>query len=203
MLDTLARYQFFFYPLMVHLSVVYHVPFVIACLLPLFYVVLARPFSGTRKQVLIKSSILFLLAIIALLSWYYLDHSIIYLPPILMISVILFPFFRSVLPGHTPLITRFYQLTKKENNPQVMKYTDKVTWVWVIFIILLLINTIFLTFFAPLETWSLFTNFINYLLMLALLVLEWVFRIFWLKECESPVEFARQLLTIDQRELFR
>lgn len=203
MLDTLARYQFFIYPLMVHLSVVYKVPFVIACLLPLFYIVLARPFSGSQQQILVKSSLLFLLIIIGLLSWLYLDHSIIYLPPILMMMAILYPFIRSVMPEQTPLITRIYQLTKKENDPTRMSYTDKLTKIWIVFIILLLLNTFYLTFYASLETWSLFTNFINYLLMLSLFVLEWLFRLYWFHQWESPIVFAKQLLTLDQRELFR
>jgi len=203
MLDILARFQFFIYPFVVHLSVVYKVPFIIACLLPLFYIVLARPLRGHRKQIIIKSSLLVLLILIGLLSWHYLDHSIIYLPPILMMLTILYPFIRSVMPGNTALITRFYQLTKAEDCPVVTRYTDKLTWIWIIFIILLLVHTIILTFLAPLETWSLFTNFINYLLLLSILVVEWIFRIFWFKKWESPVEFARQLLTLDQRELFR
>ena len=203
MLDILARFQFFIYPFVVHLSVVYKVPFIIACLLPLFYIVLARPLRGNRKQIIIKSSLLLVLILIGLLSWHYLDHSIIYLPPILMMLTILYPFIRSVIPGNTPLITRFYQLTKAENDPAVTCYTDKLTWIWIIFIILLLVNNIILTFWAPLETWSLFTNFINYLLLLSMLVLEWIFRLFWFKKWESPLEFARQLLTLDQRELFR
>ena len=120
-----------------------------------------------------------------------------------MMLTILYPFIRSVMPGNTPLITRFYQLTKAENDPAVTCYTDKLTWIWIIFIILLLVNNIILTFWAPLETWSLFTNFINYLLLLSMLVLEWIFRLFWFKKWESPLEFARQLLTLDQRELFR
>lgn len=203
MLDFLARFQFFIYPFIVHLSVVYKVPFLIACLLPLFYIVLIRPFHGDKKQIIIKSGILLLLILIGLLSWHYLDHSIIYLPPMLMMLAILYPFIRSVMPGNTPLITRFYQLTKAENCPEVSRYTDKLTWIWIVFIMLLLVNNLFLTFLAPLELWSLFTNFINYLLLLSLLVLEWIFRIFWFKKWESPIEFARQLLTLDQRELFR
>jgi uncharacterized membrane protein len=188
---------------MVHLSVVYNVPFIVACLLPLFYIVLARPFSGSKQQFLVKSSLLFLLTIIGFLSWFYLDHSIIYLPPILMIMAILYPFIRSVMPEQTPLITRIYQLTKKENDPTRMSYTDKLTKIWIVFMILLLLNTFYLTFYASLETWSLFTNFINYLLMLSLFVAEWLFRIYWFHQWESPIEFAKQLLTLDQRELFR
>ncbi len=203
MLDFLARFQFFFYPLVVHLSVVYKVPFVTACLLPLFFIVLVRPWSGNKKQVAVKLSILLLLVLIGIMSWLYLDHSIIYLPPILMMLLILYPFVRSVMPGNTPLITRFYQLSKDENNPEVQSYTDKLTWIWIVFIVLLLINIIALTIFAPLQTWSLFTNFINYLLLLALFVLEWLFRLFWFKKWESPLSFVKQLLTVDQRKLFQ
>ena len=203
MLNIIARFQFFIYPLVVHLSVVYKIPFITACLLPVFYFILTRPFSGNQKQVMFKSAIFLLLSLIALLSYYYLDHSIIYLPPILIILLILYPFIRSVLPGQTPLISRFYQLTEEGHAPDKMRYTARLTWFWIVFIILLLINTLALTFFAPLEIWSLFTNFINYLLLLAMLILEWLFRMFWFKEWVSPIGFARQLLSIDQRELFR
>ncbi len=203
MLDFLARFQFFIYPFLVHLSVIYKVPFIIACLLPLFYIIIARPLRGEQKQVIIKSSILLVLIIIALLSWFYMNHSIIYLPPILMMLTILYPFIRSVTPGKTPLITRFYQLSKAENNPEKVRYTNKLTWLWIIFIILLIINNMVLSIWAPLDIWSLFTNFINYLLLLAMLVFEWIFRLFWFQQWDSPIEFAKQLLTIDQRELFR
>jgi uncharacterized membrane protein len=203
MLDTLARFQFFIYPLVVHLSVVYQVPFITACLLPLFYFILAQPFINKKKLITIKSGIFLLLCLVALFSYYSIDHSVIYLPPILMMSLILYPFIRSVLPGKTPLLSRFYQLTEKENNLQAMQYTGKVTWVWVVFIALLLINTLILTFFAPLEIWSLFTNFINYILMLALFIAEWLFRMLWFKQWVSPVKFVQQLMTVDQRELLR
>ena len=203
MLNTLARFQFFIYPLVVHLSVVYQVPFITACLLPLFYFILAQPFINKKKLITIKSGIFLLLCLVALFSYYSIDHSVIYLPPILMMSLILYPFIRSVLPGKTPLLSRFYQLTEKENNLQAMQYTGKVTWVWVVFIALLLINTLILTFFAPLEIWSLFTNFINYILMLALFIAEWLFRMLWFKQWVSPVKFVQQLMTVDQRELLR
>ena len=203
MLNTLARFQFFIYPLVVHLSVVYQVPFITACLLPLFYFILAQPFLDNKKLVSIKSAIFFLLCLIALFSYYSIDHSIIYLPPVIMMSLILYPFIRSVMPGNTPLLSRFYQLTEKENNLQTMHYTRQVTWIWVVFISLLLINTLILTFFAPLAIWSLFTNFINYLLMLALFISEWLFRMFWFKQWVSPIKFVRQLMTVDQRELLR
>ena len=203
MLDTIARFQFFFYPLIVHLSVVYQVPFITACLMPVFYFILARPFRGQPKQIRIKALILLLLVVIAVLSYFYLDHSIIYLPPILMISLILYPFARSVTANRTPLISRFYQLTEKANDPQVLSYTHKLTWVWIVLITLMLLNTIILTFTASLEIWSLFTNFINYILLFALLFFEWLFRMFWFKRWVSPVQIGRQLLTVDQRELLR
>ena len=220
MLDTLARFQFFIYPLIVHLSVIYEVPFITACLLPVFYYIVAQPFSNrlalkdshkdsstpiANKNSLftIKSSVFILLCCIALFSYLSIDHSVIYLPPIIMILLILYPFWRSILPGHTPLISRFYQLTEQDNAPKAMQYTAKVTWVWVVLIVLILVNTVFLTFFASLEIWSLFTNFLNYLLMLGLFIAEWLFRMFWFKKWFSPVRFIQQLMTIDQRELLR
>ncbi len=199
--DFITRFQFFFYPLVVHLSVVYKIPFVIAGLLPLFYIIFARPFQGASGQILIKSMILFVLLVMAVLSWIFLNHSIIYLPPILMMMAILYPFIRSVMPGNTPLITRFYELTEEKKQYSVIKYTRKLTWVWIVFIVLLLINTLYLTFFSSLQTWSLFTNFINYLLLLLLMIVEWSFRGFWFGQWDSPLKFARQLLTVDQKAL--
>lgn len=203
MLDTLARFQFFIYPLVVHLSVVYQAAFISACLLPLFYLIVAQPFAKTKKFINTQSIIFFVLSLIALLSYYFLDHSVIYLPPIIMISLILYPFFRSVMPGNTPLLSRFYQMTEQQYTPDAMTYTKHVTWIWVIVIILLLLNTLFLTFFASLQTWSLFTNFINYILMLALFIVEWLFRMVWFQKWFSPIRFIQQLMTIDQRELLR
>lgn len=207
MLNTMARFQFFIYPLMVHLSVVYQMPFITASLLPLFYFIFIQPFSlsttSEKHVVSTKSFIFFLLCLIAVYSYYARNYVIIYLPPVLIMSVILYPFIRSLIPGNTALISRFYQLTEKENKPEKMHYTRMVTWVWVIFLLLLLCNTLFLTFFASLEAWSLFTNFLNYLLMLILFISEWLFRMAWFKQWVSPLKFIHQLITIDQHELLQ
>jgi uncharacterized membrane protein len=198
--------------------VIYQVPFVTACLLPLFYYILVQPFKAFNmnragklnsiKQFFqsllkLKIAMFFFLSLVALFSYLAVDHSAIYFPPIIMILLILYPFARSLMPGRTPLISLFYQLTEQENDPFAMDYTKKVTWVWLVFIIVLLLNTLFLTFFASLERWSLFTNFINYILMLALFVGEWIFRMLWFKKWFSPLRFFKQLMTIDQRELLR
>jgi uncharacterized membrane protein len=100
------------------------------------------------------------------------------------------------------LISRFYQLTENESHPKRMRYTAILTGCWALLITLLIINTIILTFFASLEIWSLFTNFINYIILLAMLIFEWLFRIFWFQQWFSPIKMAQQLLTVDQRQLF-
>ncbi|WP_198262458.1 hypothetical protein [sulfur-oxidizing endosymbiont of Gigantopelta aegis] len=49
-MDIIARFQFFIYPLIVHLSVTYKVPFVTAILLPIFYFILMQPFKEKKSH---------------------------------------------------------------------------------------------------------------------------------------------------------
>jgi magnesium-transporting ATPase (P-type) len=128
----------------------------------------------------------------------------------------LFPFALSISSGYIPLITQFYYLSEgldsseSENkglatdfDPKRVQYTHMLTWLWVIVISMMLLEIILLSFFAPLEIWSLFTNFINYFILLLFMIFEWLFRNFYFKQWESPLIFIRQLIVIDHRQLLK
>ncbi len=99
-----------------------------------------------------------------------------YLPPILLISFFTINFAKSLLPGQEPLITKIARVIFQDDDPQSNAYTRRVTWLWTGFLVIILIQTIGLSIFASIETWSLFTNVLNYLFMSLLFVIEYIYR---------------------------
>ena len=147
------------------------------------------------------------LLILAFLSIVYKNHSLIYLPPVLISLMILFPFARSVGPGYIPLLTQFYYLAegvdKHSADPKRIHYTHVLTWFWLGLMTLMLLEILILSFFAPLTVWSLFTNFINYFILLLFMIMEWLFRNMYFKQWSSPIVFIKQLIMIDHQKLLQ
>lgn len=201
-----ARYLIvIFYPLVAHLGVIFEKPWLITLVLPLVYLAIANPFPSISKNNR-RTGILNTLGFIILLfftaaSIIWQDMTLLYFPPLLIVLAILIPFASSLQRGHIPLITRFQQLIEKETAPEIISYTSKLTWMWTIFLVLMLLEIILLSVFASREVWSLFTNVINYVLLAAFFILEWVFRMLWFRTWFSPVKFIKQLLATDFRRL--
>lgn len=178
-------------------------------MLPLLFYINFEPLYNSRQTFLNNSwkIITFtLLILLVIFSVLFSNHILLYLPPILIGFLILSPFLLSMRTGYIPLITQFYYLTDCKNgeiDPKRVKYTTLLTWLWIILICLLLLETILLSFFASLEVWSLFTNFINYLIILFFMLLEFGFRMIYFKQWISPIIFARQLILIDHRQLIK
>ncbi len=102
-----------------------------------------------------------------------------YLPPVLISSLLFYLFGRTLLPGQEPLITRIARRMGDNDLPH-RRYTHVLTWVWTLFFAAILIESVLLALFATIEVWSLFTNFINYLLILVLFLLDYlVFRVIY------------------------
>ncbi|MEZ5659759.1 MAG: hypothetical protein R3E83_14855 [Burkholderiaceae bacterium] len=207
--NFVARYQFILYPALVHMSVLLGEPHLGTLLLPVFFAANARPFSGEAGARRNKLLVLAVLIAIALWSVLFRDHWVLFLPPALIVAAIMTPFVMSVRPGQTPLITRIHQLAPSgpvaslRSEQEICRYTDRLTWVWILLMGFILADTLLLAWLAPLEVWSLFTNVINYGLLLALIVGEWLFRMAWMRCWISPVKLVHTLLTVDHRELMR
>lgn len=99
-----------------------------------------------------------------------------YLPPILVPCVVLTPFASSLRPGQIPLVTRIAALGREALEPEVRTYTRKLTWMWAMLLAALALAALLLALFAPLRIWSLFTNFVDYLLVGLIFIGEYVFR---------------------------
>ena len=88
------------------------------------------------------------------------------------------------MSGKTPLVSRIALLHHGELPPRILRYTRRVTQLWTVFFTLLFLETLFLAFFGPLLTWSIYTNILNYLFAAGLMVGEYFFRIYRFKEVQ-------------------
>jgi len=85
-------------------------------------------------------------------------------------------FVRSLGAGKTPLITRVARLAEGSLSESAEVYTRRLTWFWSFVFLLLVLETILLAVFAPIEVWSLFTNVVNYIVVMMLFILEYFVR---------------------------
>ena len=108
-----------------------------------------------------------------------------YLPPVLISGTLLQVFGHSLLPGNEPLISRFARRVDGIDDPRSMDYTRGLTWFWTLAFAAILIESVLLALFAPLEIWSLFTNLLNYAIIAALFVLEYIYRLLYFRRPPS------------------
>ena len=99
-----------------------------------------------------------------------------YLPPIFISFGLFLLFGRSLLKSHIPLITRYARLIDGELNSEMLFYTKRVTQIWTALFLIMLIESIVLAIFFPVEIWSLFTNFLNYLVVIFVFFAEYTYR---------------------------
>lgn len=130
---------------------------------------------------------------------------LVFLPP-LLINLALFTLFgRTLLAGKTPLITRLAMVMRGYIDEELSRYTHRVTVAWTLFFAFLAAESVVLALFAPLHVWSLFANFLNYLLVLLFLIVEYHVRIRCLTDYPHPsfLSFCRAVIQTDFRSLAR
>ncbi len=118
-------------------------------------------------------------------------HFALYLPPLLITGGLWWLFGRSLLPGREPFISRFARVVYGEEDRQTRLYTTRVTWLWTLFLSLMLLEIIYLSLYAPLETWSLYTNIINYLAIVGLFIAEYSFRMLYFRRLPKRRTLSR------------
>lgn len=133
------------------------------------------------------------------------QHTIIalYLPPILISSTLLWYFSRTLRQGHEPLITTLARKVFGEQDPEVLVYTRRVTQIWSLFFLVMLLECLLLALFAPVEVWSLFANLLNYVFIALLFMLEFTYRRMRFAQRSSPSELLQQLRDTNWPELLR
>ncbi|TCD18750.1 hypothetical protein E0D86_20130 [Pseudomonas sp. IC_126] len=159
------------YPFAVYLGLEHLSPRLFALLLGALW--LARLLGGKQtslSRTVAAVALLFCLLLgaadaSALLPWY----------PVL-ISLALLGLFAGSLCSGMPIIERLARLSEPELPPAAVRYTRKVTWVWVGFFIVNAGIASGLALWAPLSWWTLYTGLIAYLLMGLLFAGEWLVR---------------------------
>ena len=123
--------------------------------------------------------LLFALLTVAAAGWGFAagrDEELLRVPPVLIALALGVVFARTLLPGRTPLIARIAERARGNLPGPVADYSRVLTWVWTWFFFAMALECMLLGLYAPPFLWSLTTNFINYVLIALLFVLEYPIR---------------------------
>lgn len=127
------------------------------------------------------------------------------LPPLIYLGLGLL-FGLSLSPQRIPLITGFARICEaKPLDTEALEYTRRLTGFWMLLFIALSIESALLALFASDTIWSLFTNFINYILMALVFVVEYRYRVRRLPQMNHPglIEFIKSLKGFRLEELLK
>lgn len=203
-MPTLLTLLLLSYPLVVHMSiyaghVVWAVYFLAVLLsLPLVYSLVRGRVPGVGLGVLALFSV-FLVVVVASEQ----AETMVKAQPTLIYAVFFVLFASTLTRGSTPLISRFAVLIKGTVPQQVLDYGRWATIAWASFFIIMALISLLLSLTAPLEVWSWFANFLSYIFIGLMFVLEFTVRRWVLKEHVdySFSEFIRDLAKVDFRQL--
>lgn len=190
------------YPLLVHLAVILHLPILqwlaLCCLsaTPLY----PRLLSGHGWSWLTFFMLVVFLLLLTLAGG---GRYALFIPPVLLPAVGAWLFGRSLRKGEVPLITRIALASRNGELPsELLPYTRGITWLWALTLSGMALLSIMLAAFAPLEWWSLFTNFLNYLILAAIFPLEYLWRRLRFRHLEHPgfFDYIRMVATTNYRK---
>lgn len=126
-----------------------------------------------------------------------------YLPPILISATLLWLFARTLQGDREPLITTLARNLFQERDPEILHYTRRITQLWSLFFLGMLLECLLLALLAPVEVWSLFANILNYLFIGLLFLLEFIYRRLHFPQRSSFAVVLRQLRHTDWSRLLR
>lgn len=192
------------YPVLIHLSLAFDRPMVIVGMW------LAISATGMAVAIVRRSvplSLLFGTLLAAGIGLWNRGEAVnlMFLPPVLVNFALLILFGKTLLPGSVPLVSRVAALWRGPLDEAVALYTRRVTLAWAIFFAIMAVESMALALFAPIEMWSLFTNFLNYLMVLIFFIVEYHLRFWFLPDHEhlSFREFCRLLFSTNLQSLAR
>jgi len=165
----------FAFPLLSHLAVTLHRPWLQCAALACAY---AGVFLDPLRQGRFRAWLGLAVVVAVDLGLLRLGHGayLLYLPSLLIPALVLSAFAPTLLPGRVPLITRIADSINGPLSPAQLRYTRGVTWVWSLSLAAILLTSLCLMLFWSKEAWSLFANFISYLLLGVLFLGEFLVR---------------------------
>lgn len=104
------------------------------------------------------------------LDWFYLAQHV--------VTNLIFAWFfgQTLIAPRMPLITQFAQTIHGHLPEEIRRYTRGVTLAWTVFFLAQIAISLFIFYFFSLETWSLFANVLNWPLIIAMFMGEYLCR---------------------------
>ena len=189
------------YPVSCHFAVVLDKP--LLQLIALMFLSLGVVLRGLLEQSVSSWAMVAALLLLALLlAANDALRYVFYLPPVVFPLLLWGVFRRSLQPGRTPLVTGIAREVRGSLSPELCDYTRSVTAMWSAVFVILAVGSAGLPFLASDPVWSLFTNFLNYLLIVLLFVLEFVYRQWRFRELEhkSFYHYLQSIVRVDVRQ---
>lgn len=122
-----------------------------------------------------KAGVPVALALLAPLPWVPIE-ALLRIPPAAIYLGLAVWFGRTLLPGRQPLISGFASLERGQLEPELARYTRRLTAVWSGFFAAMALASAVSALLGDVGTWSLVTNGINYVLMALLFFGEYAYR---------------------------
>jgi uncharacterized membrane protein len=98
-----------------------------------------------------------------------------------LMNLLMFSLFFSSLFTSSSLVERIARLREPDLPTQAIKYTRKVTMIWCVFFVLNGAIALWTACCASLLTWSWYNGLIAYLLMGAVFIGEWSYRVYYVR----------------------
>ena len=120
---------------------------------------------------------------------------LLFLPPIVINLALAWVFARTLVRDRVPLISRFALMEQGTLSAEVASYTRMLTWLWTLLFVAAAGISLALALSGHHDAWSLFTNLINYLLVGALFLGEFVYRRLRFRNYrhQSPLQLLRNV----------
>jgi uncharacterized membrane protein len=120
---------------------------------------------------------------------------LLYLPPVAVNLALCWLFGRTLARGRTPLIARFALLEQGTLTDELAAYARTLTWLWTLLFAGAACASLLLALSGNRDAWSLFTNLVNYLLVAALFLGEFVYRRLRFRNYrhQSPLQVLRNV----------
>ena len=100
----------------------------------------------------------------------------VFVPPLAINLLLVWFFGRTLAPGREPLVTAIARFVRGRLDPEVERYTRRVTWAWCGFFAANAAVSAALAALAPLAAWSLYTNVLATPLFVLMFVAEYAYR---------------------------
>lgn len=170
-----------FYPLFVHLLIKLDATWLAVAGLVVTSLVYQFLVIGIRRGAAVHPAwvglylLLMVLGIVNLLTD---THYALYVPPVIINLALAAVFGATLRRGATPLVEQMMRFEFDGNPPPapLQAFARHLTRIWAGYFVGVVLVSLILAYSAPLETWSLFTNILNYLFAVILLFAQYLYR---------------------------